>query len=100
MQVNPSMGLYDVRVKTGPSYTTQRQEVADRLAQITQGNPQLGAAVAPLLFTMSDMPEADKVSRIALALLPPEVQAAYEDDDQKPQIPPQLMAEMQQLQQH
>lgn len=99
MQVNPSMGLYDVRVKTGPSYTTQRQEVADRLAQITQGNPQLGAAVAPLLFTMSDMPEADKVSRIALALLPPEVQAAYEEDDKKPQIPPQLMAEMQQLQQ-
>lgn len=96
--INPKVGQYAVRVKVGPSYSSKRQEVADRLAAISQGNPQLGAALAPLMLQMDDMPGADKVAKVAMAMLPPEIRAAYEEDDGQPEVPPQLMAQMQQLQ--
>lgn len=81
--INLNVGTYDVRVKVGPGYTSQRQELADRIVMISQGNPQVAAVLAPLLVKMSDVPDADQVERVLLATLPPEVQAAYQqiDDD-------------------
>jgi hypothetical protein len=99
LEINPAIGAYDVRVKTGPSYTSLRQEMQDRLVEISQGNPQLGAALAPLLLQQSDTPGADRAAKVALALLPPPVQAAYDEEDGQPEIPPQLMAEVQGMQQ-
>jgi hypothetical protein len=99
LSVNPAIGSYDVRVKTGPSYTSLRQEMSDRLVEISQGNPQLGAAMAPLLLQQSDMPGAEKAAKVALSLLPPEVRKAYDDEDGQPEVPPQVMAEMQGMQQ-
>jgi hypothetical protein len=99
---NPGLGEYGIVVKTGPSYATQREELADRLTQLGQGNPQLGAALAPLLVKMEDLPEADKVARICLALLPPPVQEAYQEDDDSavpPQIKQQMLSMQQQLKQ-
>lgn len=102
LAINPNVGEYGVIVKTGPSYATQREELEERLTQISQGNPQLGAALAPLLVQMADLPEAEKVSRICLALLPPNVQQAYGDggeDNIPPQVKSQMMSQQQQLQQ-
>lgn len=93
--INPSVGAYDVRVKVGPSYTTAREEASDRLAELSNGNPQLGAALAPLIVKMHDMPEADKISRVAIALLPPNVQQIYNEDEQD-EIPPGVKAQMDQ----
>lgn len=98
LSINPNVGEYGVIVKTGPSYATQREELEDRLTQIAQGNPQLGAALAPLLVQMADLPEADKVSRICLALLPPPVQQAYNDGDAQDSIPPQVKSQIQSMQ--
>lgn len=99
LAVNPAIGAYDVRVKTGPSYTSMRQEMADKLVQIGQSNPPLAAALSPLVLQMADMPGADKAIRVALALLPPEVRAAYEDKSNQPEIPPQIQQAMQQADQ-
>jgi hypothetical protein len=99
-QFNPNAGEYAVRVKAGPSFTTMRAELKDDITQMSNGNPQLGAALAPLLLRMSDMPEAEKVSKIAMALLPPPVQQAYQDADGPQPIPPQIKAAIDQLQQH
>lgn len=96
---NPGIGEYGIVVKTGPSYATQREELEDRLTQLGQGNPQLAAALAPLLVKMADMPDADKVARICLSLLPPPVQQAYNEDDDKDAIPPAVKQQMQGMQQ-
>jgi hypothetical protein len=100
--INPSLGAYDVRVKIGPSYTSMRTEASDRLVELSQGNPQLGAALAPLLVKMNDMPEADKIAKVAIALLPPNVQQVYaedEEDDIPPAVKAQLRAQQEQIQQ-
>ena len=96
--INPGVGNYDVRVNAGPSYTSVREEAAQNIVDITQGNPQLGAALAPMLMKMRDMPEGDKAYKVALALLPPNVQSAYEDEEGE-QLSPEHQAKMQQMQQ-
>jgi hypothetical protein len=79
--INLGVGRYDVRVKIGPSYTTLREEMGTKLQELGKGNPVLAAALTPILMKLGDMPEADKVARIAMAMLPPEVQKAYNEED-------------------
>jgi hypothetical protein len=100
--INPSVGAYDVRVKIGPSYTSMRTEASQRLVEISQGNPALGAALAPLLVKLNDMPEADKIAKVAIALLPPNVQQVYaeeENDDIPAAAKAKMQAQDQQIQQ-
>jgi len=99
--INPNVGSYDVRVKIGPSYTSMRTEASQRLVEISQGNPALGAALAPLLVKLNDMPEADKISKVAIALLPPNVQQVYaeeESDDVPRAVKAQLAQQGEQIQ--
>lgn len=96
--INPGVGNYDVRVSVGPSYTSVRQEAAQNIIDLTQGNPQLAAGFAPLLMKMRDMPEGDKAYKIALAMLPAPVQQAYEGEESE-QMSPQHAAKMQALEQ-
>jgi hypothetical protein len=91
--INLGVGRYDVRVKVGPSYTTLREEMGVRLQELGKGNPVLASALTPILMKLGDMPEADKVARIAMAMLPPEVQQAYQDEDTD--IPPAVKSQMQ-----
>lgn len=79
--LNPNVGVYDAVVKIGPAHTTLREEFQDRLTELAQGNPMLAAALAPLLIKMGNVPEADKLARVAIALLPPNVQAIYNEDE-------------------
>lgn len=99
--INPGVGKYDVRVKIGPSYTTIREEMGVKLQELAKGNPPLAAALTPILMKLSDMPESDKIERIVIAMLPPEIQAAYneQDDDLPPAAKAQILAKDQQLQQ-
>lgn len=98
--INPAIGQYDTRVKVGPGYTTVREELKDRLVQMGQTNPALAAALTPILVKLDDLPEADKIMRVCLALLPPNVQQAYNEGDEEGQatIPPAAVAQMQGLQ--
>ena len=96
--INPSTGTYDVRVKSGPSYTTLRQEASDGLTQMMQGNPAVASVVAPIWARMQDWPEADKLSKALLAMAPPPVQAALGDDSQQ-EDPEKLKQQLQQLEQ-
>ncbi len=95
--INPGVGNYDVRVKVGPSYATQRQESVEALNQILQGSPQLMAIIGPLWAQMQDWPNADKFARVLLAMAPPQVQAAYSDESEE--IPPAVKAQMAALEQ-
>lgn len=94
--INPGVGRYDVRVKIGPSYTTIREEMGVKLQELGKGNPALAAALTPILMKLSDMPEADKIERIAIAMLPPELQKAYMESEEG-DIPPQAKAQIQMM---
>lgn len=94
VSINPGVGKYDVRVKVGPAHTTQREELLERLTQLGQGNPQLAAAFAPLMARLADLPEAEKVARICLAMLPAPIQAAYNEDEDQDDIPPQIKMQL------
>jgi hypothetical protein len=91
--INPGVGRYDVRVKIGPSFTTIREELGVKIQEMSKGNPAFATAITPILMQLEGMPEADKVARIALAMLPPEVQKAYHDDDTS-EIPPAAKAQI------
>jgi hypothetical protein len=96
--INPNVGAYDVRVKAGPSFASVREQAAQQIVDLTQGNPQLAQAFAPLLMKLQDLPDSEKAYKVALSLLPPPVQQAYEDDEGE-EVPPQAQAAMQQMQQ-
>jgi hypothetical protein len=59
---NPTIGEYDVRVTTGPSYTTKRQEAAEFMAQVLQGNKELMGVMGDLYFEMLDVPGAEAIA--------------------------------------
>lgn len=98
--ISPQTGTYDVRVKAGPSYTTQRQEASAALTEIVTRSPNLMPVLGPMWARMQDWPEAEKVSKLLLAMAPPAVQAVEQgDSDLPPAAQAQIVALQQQLQQ-
>lgn len=93
---NLGVGRYDVTVTVGPSYTTRRQEAAEAMVQMVQGNPQLMGIVGDLMVKSMDWPGADEIADRLKLLLPPEVrQMEQQDQEQSPEV----MMIMQQAQQ-
>ena len=91
------LGAYDVVCAAGPSYSTQRQEAADAMSQILQGNPQLMQVAGDLFIKSMDWPGADEIAERLKKAMPPELTS--DDDEEGPQVPPQLQAHMQQMDQ-
>lgn len=96
--INPNVGAYDVRVKVGPSFTSQRNEAAAQLTEIIRGNPQMMSVLGPMWARLQDFPEADKLAKTLLAVAPPQIQQLENEGEETP-IPPELQAQMQQMQQ-
>ncbi len=93
-------GEYTVSPQVGKSFNTQRQETAAAIGNVLQvaaGTP-IGLAIIPAYLEELDYPGARKIAEIAKRSLPPELQAAYEDNPEQPQ-PEQMKAMIQQLQQ-
>jgi hypothetical protein len=95
--INPSVGRYDVRTTVGPAFQTRQVEAAAELGEMVNGNPQLMAILGDVWVKMRNFPEAEKIARRLKAMLPPQVQAAEEEE--QPAVPPQVMAVLQQAQQ-
>lgn len=94
------VGKYDVIVRSGPSYQTQRQEAVESMTSMVQANPQLMGVIGDLLVKNMDWPGADEMAKRLKAMLPPPI-AAIADGTNKagPQVPPQIQMQMQQAQQ-
>jgi hypothetical protein len=75
---NPSIGKYDVRVTTGPSYMTKRQESMDAMGQILQGNPQLWMAAGDLFVKNMDWPGAQELAARLRKMIDPKL---LQDED-------------------
>lgn len=98
VSINLGVGTYDVRVSAGTNYTTQRQEAAEGIVQILQAAPEFAAVLAPTLVKLRDWPEAEKVSRMLLAMAPPQIQEiANEGQNGEEPIPPHVRSKMQAL---
>ena len=70
---NPSIGIYDVVVTTGPSYATKRQEAMEAMQMILQTNPQLWAVAGDLFIKNMDWPGAQEMAARFAKTLDPKV---------------------------
>lgn len=89
-----SVGRYDVSITSG-SQATRRQEAVAAMLQLVQAYPQAAPIISDLLVKNMDWPGAEEVAARLRRMVPPEVLG---DDDQSG-IPPQVKAQMQQMQQ-
>lgn len=76
---NPSVGVYDVRVTTGPGYATKRQEALEAMAQLLQGNPELWAVAGDLFVKNMDWPGAQEMAKRFAKTIDPKIMS--DDDD-------------------
>ena len=93
-----SVGRYAVKVDTAPEFTTQRQEQNAGLTEFAQAFPTAAPAIASDVLRTMDIPNAERMARKAEAMLPPEVRAAGDDEEESP-LPPQAKAAIEQAQQ-
>jgi hypothetical protein len=91
---NPGVGTYDVCVVTGPSYTTKRQESAEAMSNLVQGNPELWAVAGDLIVQNMDWPGADKLAERLKRTIDPKLLS----DQQSPETL-QMQKQMEELQQ-
>lgn len=94
--INPRVGAYDVRVKAGPSYTTQREQTAEELGNLIQSAPQLLPMIGDAWVKARDFPEAEKIAKRLKAMLPPQIQALEDEDSE---IPPEAQQQINSLKQ-
>jgi hypothetical protein len=89
-------GKYRVRITTGASYTTKRQEEAAFLAEVFQRDPELMKVGGDILFNSLDTPGAQALAARLKKTIPP--QLLDDGNNQDPRVT-QLMQALQQAQQ-
>ena len=80
---NPSVGVYDVVITTGPSYLTKRQEAVEAMANILQTSPQLWEVAGDLFIKNMDWPGAQEMAARFKKIIDPKVLA---EDDKSPEL--------------
>jgi len=80
---NPSVGKYDVVAVTGPAYATKRQEAAESMSQVLQGNPALWQVAGDLFVKNMDWPGAQEMAERLRKTIDPKFLA---DDDKSPEL--------------
>ena len=91
-----SSGKYDVTITSGPSFKTKRQEAAETWGNMVQAVPDIMTVAGDLIFKAMDLPYSDEIAERMRTLLPPQIQASLNEDQD---LPPEVMAAMQQAQQ-
>ena len=95
-----SVGKYDVTVKAGPSFETQREEAREGLIEIMREIPGSAALIGDVLLDHMDFPQSGLISQRMKQLLPPAVQEMENaGDGAQAHMSPehqQVMAQMQQ----
>jgi hypothetical protein len=80
---NPSVGVYDVVITTGPSYLTKRQEAVEAMANILQTSPQLWQVAGDLFIKNMDWSGAQEMAARFKKIIDPKVLA---EDDKSPEL--------------
>jgi hypothetical protein len=77
-------GRYDVRVATGPSFTSQRAETAQGLLDMMQAAPMLAPIILPRIAELMDWPDAAEVAE--------EIRKLFQGQGQAPPPDPEKQA--------
>ena len=93
---NPSVGTYDIRADTGPSFATRRMEAFNALSQLAQQQPNFMQIAGDLYFKVADFPEADILAERYRRTIPPNI-IGDTPDPQTEQIMHQASDKIQQL---
>lgn len=88
-----SIGRFDVRLDTGPSFNTQREQSFALMMQLVQSNPALFNLVADLIVINSPLLNAKEIAERVKTLIPPQALGKDKID------PEQAKAQIQQLDQ-
>lgn len=98
---NPTIGRYDVAVTVGPSYTTQRQETAQMLVELSQGttDPVVALVMRYLAVKNMDWSGAGELADVLKKLLPPQLMEGEGDEGLPPEIQAQVQAAQQMIEQ-
>lgn len=91
-----SVGKYDIRLSTGASYKTQREEARELLMELGRNNPQLMQTAGDYIVKGFDFSYADEIAERIKRTIPPEILG---EDGEQPDIPPEMQQQLQQLQQ-
>lgn len=96
--IDMSVGMFDVALSTGTSYTTRRVEAAQAMMDAIQVYPELMGIAGDLVAKAQDWPGADKLAERLKKTIPP--QFLEEDEGGGLGVTPEQLQEMQnQLQQ-
>jgi len=91
---NPTVGEYGVTVTVGPSYATKRIEAAESMMDFVRALPAAAPLIMDLIAKNADWPGGEEMAtRLAKALPPGLITPDMKD------VPPQVQAVVQQLQQ-
>ena len=90
-----SVGHYDIKMATGPSFSTRKQETAEQLSQIIAQTPDMSQLVGDILFKNLDLVGGDEViSRLRSAGVKAGI---IEPDEQEALALQQQMQQQQQI---
>jgi hypothetical protein len=89
-----TQGQYNVRVTTGASFATMREEAADFFQQVIQSQPQLMEVAGDLMFKYMDFPGAQALSERMKKIIPPHI---LDEEGEKDPATAALEQENQQL---
>lgn len=91
-------GKYDLTVKTGPSFTSQREEAATQMIELMRAHPAIAPVLGDLIAQNLDWPGADEIARRMKAMLPPPIQGQNPQIEQAKQAIAKVTAELKQTQ--
>lgn len=66
-------GTYDVVCDVGASYSSKRQEMADKLTEIVNAQPELMGVVGDMVFEALDLPMGNEIAKRLKAQMAPEM---------------------------
>lgn len=90
--INLNKGKFTVKVTTGASFTTRRQEAAQLMGDAIKAAPQLMQVMGDLYFENMDMPGAQEIANRLKKTMPPNL---VDGDDKNPEVA-NLQAQLQQ----
>jgi len=67
-----SAGKYDLTVRSGPSFTSRREEAATQMIELIRAYPAAAPLIGVLLARNLDWPGADEIATRLAAMLPPQ----------------------------
>ena len=76
---NLSVGRYDVTVKTGPSFSTQREETRETLIELMRAVPGAAGVVGDALLEHMDFQGADRIAKRLKAMLPENIRSLEDE---------------------